>query len=211
MKSYLKRQARFFGAIMVAVFLVGLVGAFSVGLGFVLFILGGPALLAVLLVGSAVLFGAGFRQARQSNDWATRSIAALSTPFLLTVTILASWGLYRAGYLFGELTRLSVNHSHYEAIIAKAQASKEAKWLGEDRGVKYSVDRGPPVRVAFDGEGFLDNWSGIVFDPTGEVMKAHGFDARGKFFAPDRITKLFGGDMVSCRHLWGNYYDCSFT
>lgn len=78
-------------------------------------------------------------------------------------------------------------------------------------GVGLNVDRGPPLRVAFNPEGMLDNWSGIVFDPTGEVMQADGFDASGRFRAPDRITKLFGGDLVSCRRLWGDYYDCSFT
>jgi hypothetical protein len=59
--------------------------------------------------------------------------------------------------------------------------------------------------------GFLDNWSGIVFDPTGAVMQADGWDAAGKFRAPDAITKLFGGDIVSCSHILGDYYRCSFT
>lgn len=43
-------------------------------------------------------------------------------------------------------------------------------------------------------------------------MLADGFDPKtGKFVAPDRVTKVFGGDLVSCRHLWSSYYDCSFT
>jgi hypothetical protein len=79
-------------------------------------------------------------------------------------------------------------------------------------GIPVIVEPGPPVRIAFMTDpGFLDNWSGIVFDPTGAVMQADGWDATGKFRAPASITELFGGDIVSCRHLSGDYYHCSFT
>jgi hypothetical protein len=88
---------------------------------------------------------------------------------------------------------------------------RKPEWHAEQGGIIYNVDLGPPVRVAFHPEGMLDNWSGIIFDPTGEVMQADGFDARGNFVAPERITKLFGGDLVGCRHLWRDYYRCSFT
>ncbi|MEA3038187.1 MAG: hypothetical protein QOE79_700 [Sphingomonadales bacterium] len=68
------------------------------------------------------------------------------------------------------------------------------------------------MRVAFDPEGIFDNWDGIVFDPTGEVMSARGFDpVTGKFAAPDKITKLFGGDLLGCSRLSGAYYACAFT
>lgn len=44
------------------------------------------------------------------------------------------------------------------------------------------------------------------------MMQADGFDpATGKFRAPDRVTKLFGGDLVWCRPLWRHYYECGFT
>ena len=106
---------------------------------------------------------------------------------------------------------MTINRSHYEPIIEKARVDRNAAWFDEHRGVTYSVDLGPPVRVAFNPEGMLDNWSGIIFDPTGEVMKADGFDASGNFRAPEKVTKLFGGDLVSCRHLLDDYYACSFT
>lgn len=112
----------------------------------------------------------------------------------------------------GTFSRLVVNQGHYEAIIAKVARERKAAWFEEDDGVIYSTDLGPPVRVAFNPAGILDNWSGIIYDPTGDVMKAKGFDPKtSKFYAPERITKLFGGDLVDCRHLWGDYYQCSFT
>jgi hypothetical protein len=109
-----------------------------------------------------------------------------------------------------------VNRGHYEEIIAKVKRGHRSPSANssfeEDGGVEYVVDAGPPVRVAFNPEGMLDNWSGIIFDPTGSVMLAKGFDPKtGKFAAPDRVTKLFGGDLVGCRRLGGSYYDCSFT
>jgi hypothetical protein len=87
-----------------------------------------------------------------------------------------------------------------------------AGWAAGRLGLEVFIETGPPVRAAFMTDpGFLDNWSGIVFDPTGKVMQADGWDASGKFRAPEVITKLFDGDLDSCRHLWGAYYHCGFT
>jgi hypothetical protein len=55
-------------------------------------------------------------------------------------------------------------------------------------------------------EGILDNWSAIVFDPTHDVMLARGFDKDGKFSAPERVTKLFDGDLVGCQRLLGQLF-----
>lgn len=125
--------------------------------------------------------------------------------------MLIAWPLLATGSFVGAFTRLMLNSGHYEAIIARVQTNPRPAWFEEDDGVTYSVDLGPPVRVAFNPEGMLDNWSGIIFDPTGDVMQADGFDQHGKFRAPERITKLFGGDLVGCRRIWGDYYACSFT
>jgi hypothetical protein len=207
MERHLKTQIRFFSAVAIVPFVIGFGAVYSFGLFFILLIFGAVPAFAVLLVGSAVLLVAGVRRARQDG----RVAAIFIAPVLLAATVLASWPLLQAGAWLGSLSRLGFNRSHYEAIIAKARSGGTTTAFAEDGGVTYAIDVGPPVRVAFNPDGILDNWSGIVFDPTGEVMKAHGFDASGRFYAPDRITKLFGGDLVSCRHLWGNYYNCSFT
>jgi hypothetical protein len=60
------------------------------------------------------------------------------------------------------------------------------------------VDQGPPVRVAFVWGGILDNWQGIVYDPTGVVLTEKGH-------------LLFGGDLIHARHLWKDWYYCAFT
>ena len=81
---------------------------------------------------------------------------------------------------------------------------------------EYFVDPGPPVRVAFvlaPGR-FIDNWCGVVYDPSGEVMQANQFDGSWNSWdvqVPSRIIGLFGGDMLGCRPLDAPYYHCCFT
>ena len=65
MKEYLKRVARFFGLIAIVPFLVGFVGAWSAGFGFVLFILVIPAAILVLLVGSIIWFVRSYQHGKE--------------------------------------------------------------------------------------------------------------------------------------------------
>lgn len=143
----------------------------------------------------------------------TRRIAAiLVPPALLAAAVLAILPLAPIGGNIGLLSRIAVYHQRFEHIIATEMARATAERQGEFDGVTYHVDPGPPVRVAFFPEGLLDNWTALIYDPTGEMMQADGFDpGTGKFRAPDRVTKLFGGDLVWCRPVWGHYYECGFT
>ncbi|AKH41737.1 hypothetical protein WYH_00681 [Croceibacterium atlanticum] len=108
------------------------------------------------------------------------------------------------------------NRSDYEEVVRLAREGRfdaKVREYQEHDGTTFMLDEGPPRRVAFPMPGgFLDNWSGVIYDPTGEVMLADGFDSEtGEFAAPERITKLFYGDIVSCRHMLGSFYNCSFT
>lgn len=212
MRDYLRRVARFFGLIAAVPFLIAFIGAWSARLGFFLFIVGIPAALIVLAVGSVVWFVRSYRHGREFDKTRDRIVIYAAAPTLLAITICLSWQSLALGSYTGTMSRLMLNRGHYEAIIAKVRSDPRPAWFQDDDGVTYSVDLGPPIRVAFNPAGMLDNWSGIIYDPTGDVMLADGFDSKtGKFVAPDRVTKLFNGDLVSCRRLWGDYYDCSFT
>lgn len=80
---------------------------------------------------------------------------------------------------------------------------------GEPR-VRYLVERGPPLRVAFPSPGGVgDNWCGVVFDSSRAVMSVNGFGWSDPRLTP--FKKLFGGDMFACQHLDGPYYHCCFT
>lgn len=212
MDDYRKQALRYFCVMGLVPLIVGVVGAWSPFSGFILFLLGAPFLVLGILVGAIHWFNHGIRSARERREDRDRILDYGLAPTLALVTVLASWPVLVFGNFVGDLTRLGVNQSHYGAIIAKAERDQQPAWFKDDNGVTYSVDVGPPLRIAFNPEGFLDNWSGIIYDPTGDVMLADGFDPKtGKFAAPERITKLFDGDLVACRHLWGAYYSCTFT
>lgn len=212
MREYYKRIASFFALITLVPLAVGFVSAWAEGVGFFLFFFGSPVVIFTLLIGSIIWFVRGLKLARWSEGRSKKLALLSAAPVLLICTIFAALPLLWFGTYVGSMSRLFANRDHYEAIIAKAQKEQKPAWFKDDNGVTYSVDLGPPIRVAFNPAGMLDNWSGIIFDPTGDVMLAKGFDAKtGRFFAPDRVTKLFEGDLVGCRHLWGYYYRCSFT
>jgi hypothetical protein len=104
----------------------------------------------------------------------------------------------------------------YEAIIAEVQGKGEVDQGWRKVGaIDYIVDAGPPVRVAFrqDG-GILDNWEGVVYDPSGSVLLARQFKRDWSNWhdpALLHVKKLFGGDLVYCRPIKGHFYRCWFT
>ena len=212
MANYLTSMGKRFAFLALIPMIVGFFSSWSAGLGFALFIFVVPAVALILLAYALVSFARGIRLARTIEaPWKMAAVIG-ATPVALICTLALALPLLATGSFGGNLSRLLVNRGHYEAIVTKAKLHPRSDWYAEDGNVTYSVDIGPPVRVAFNPAGMLDNWSGIIYDPTGEVMLAKGFDPKsGRFFAPDRVTKLFNGDLVSCRHLWGSYYDCSFT
>lgn len=212
MTAYPKSLARFFGLVAIMLLCLGFMSSWSFFLGMIAVFIGIPVVAGILLIGSIKHFIDGLKNASEIHCQKLRWGNIAASPAMLFVMIGLALPIVWSGKYFGSFTRLMVNMSHYESIIAKARTSEEVLWFEKDDGVTYSVDRGPPLRIAFNPEGILDNWSGIIYDPTGEVMLADGIDPQsGKFVAPDRITKLFNGDLVKCRKLWGHYYWCSFT
>lgn len=212
MIDYLKRAFRFFALSTMIPLIIGFTGDWSAGFGSLLFILGIPVALAALILGTIVWLVRGLNLPIPNTTKIKRAAAICISPLLFAATLMVSLPMLKAGSFLGSFTRLVVNHGHYETIIAKAQASSSPSSFEVDNGVTYSTDLGPPVRVAFNPEGILDNWSGIIYDPTGDVMLANGFDQKtGKFYGPARVTQLFGGYLVSCVRLWRDYYRCDFT
>ena len=111
--------------------------------------------------------------------------------------------------------RFERHRAAYERVVREVTAGAPRPGARPVAGPRYHVDSGPPVRVAFPQPGgIIDNWEGVVYDPTGEVRAARGwrFDrGRQEFTAPASVRTLFGGDLVGCRSLGGPWYICSFT
>jgi len=202
-------------AVIVGLFLLGLLVGWRGDLSVVIFVIG-PILFGVVAIGAAALAIYGIVLAFRVQRLVWRAVAGLGGPLL----ILAASGLalpaISAGRDAGAWLRFSSERPRYDAIVAKLRAAPGPS--GEQRSgimtageTKYLVEWGPPVRVAFDPDGILDNWSAIIFDPSGDVMQADGFDRDGKFVASRDVTGLFGGDLVRCRPLADDYYYCAFT
>lgn len=87
--------------------------------------------------------------------------------------------------------------------------------LAEDASLpSYHIDEGPPVRVAFPWGGIIDNWVGIVYDPSGEVERANAFKKDWSNWGDPElkhVKRLFGGDLRGARQLKKHWYYCSFT
>lgn len=213
-RAHCWRSASFFSAMVGTVFVLGFTWAWSKAIGFVLLMIVFPMVAVALLLTGIVFTIQGIKLAfAWPMSPRKRVMASLAVPAMFALGLAVAWHARVGGIVAGTAARLAVNQGQYLAIVEteRQQARRRTSGFQEAAGVTYVVDHGPPLRVAFNPEGMLDNWSGIIFDPTHEVMRADGFDRSGRFRAPERITKLFGGDLVSCRHLWGDFFHCGFT
>jgi hypothetical protein len=146
--------------------------------------------------------------------WADRSRVAfgLLGGFLVVVFLVFS----QAGRLSGwgdDLLfhiRFTRGLPYYERVIAALSTPSGASpAAGSPR---FVVDSGPPIRVAFRlPGGMLDNWEGVIYDPSGAVAAARGWGPRNTFTAPTDVRLLFGGDLVTCEVVRRPYYRCWFT
>jgi len=106
------------------------------------------------------------------------------------------------------------NLPSYQNVVAEVERLRRYPGTQAYEGHDCIVDPGPPLRVAFVWGGIIDNWVGIVYDPTGEVLKANEFRADWSNWDDPRLAPvkgLFGGDLRSTRHLFGPWYYCTFT
>lgn len=213
--SLLSKAARFTllfsGAAFINFFLQEWFSEATSGVLFLLFLL-----LGLISLGIGVLLAClGVISAFTADQSIGNRLLCVLSGLGMPVVLLASTVLFMAtGQSLGTSAKLLIMRSHYEDIIAEAarHPKEDEGAIFKEYATAFYIDYGPPIRAAFpSGFRFLDNWNGIVYDPTGDVMLADGWDNQGNWRAPERITKLFDGDIVSCRPLWGDYYHCSFT
>ncbi|MDB5706066.1 MAG: hypothetical protein JWN66_3182 [Sphingomonas bacterium] len=205
MADYLKRFCRFFAVMALVPLFAGFIGPWSEGVGDL-------SMLAVpitLIAGTILWLKRGARP--PGREGMERVLAPGLAAVLLVTSVIALWPLFAAGNFLGGFTRLMVNRDHYEAIIAQARTTPQSAMFRNYRGINYSTDSGPPVRVLFNPEGARGLAGVIVYDPTGDVMLAKGWDEKSKgFIGSAGVTMLFTGGLIGCRNLSGNYYTCWF-
>jgi hypothetical protein len=126
----------------------------------------------------------------------------------LLITTLGLCLFFTSGFRLGRLAYFQIKKPHYEHLLAEAQDSGAVP-----NGEGY-IDSGQPARYAFFWvRGVVDNWVGVVYDPTGVVMnvnQASGWDdLRDPRWA--EAVNLFGGTLYKTERLEGHWYLCWFT
>jgi hypothetical protein len=186
-----------------------------------------PVVFAHALFGTVLLGVAAVRAWRSRGTRLTAAERRESRVALLTLLGFVAF-VAIAGVQFSHVGDELVFHasfvcsrSHYEAVVAAAErgelpAPDPARGgYGTHGGTVYVLDPGPPVRLAFPRPGgIIDNWEGVVYDPTDAVRAARGWTfARGRqeFTAPPGVRELFGGDIVACERVTEHFYRCWFT
>ncbi len=108
---------------------------------------------------------------------------------------------------------LLIKRSTYDEVARLAASGNfPADGWHQTGDVRFNIDSGPPLRLAFQlPGGLLSDWRAIVYDPSGQVLSANYRTAIGRIAAPMDTRALFGGDMTSCDHLTGPYYRCIFS
>lgn len=183
----------FFGVILVDVFekdLWELFFALLVPWGFV----GGGIIFALTIARLHMRLSAG-------------RIEALTAIGIIMAGLITHFG---AGRYLSMDVRFLIAKPYYERRLADVLSGGFA-----DQHVGVA-SREPGGRVAFYWKkGFgPDNWVGLVYDPTGEVMRAVNFLLNpSATFDPvqDKVRDLFGGELYATRHLTGDWFICWFT
>jgi hypothetical protein len=180
----------------------------------ILALLAAVGVLAVYAAATAVVLNSLVRQALATRTRRSRGVVC-AVPVLLVVLVFGSYAIISIGNRAFGYARFALLYPVYSRIVSGLGESPPNERTGHYGFVRYEVDSGPPVRVVFPHfGGIADNWAGTVYDPSDEVATATGWKYAGgtrDFSAPANIRKLFGGDVVSCRRLWGHYFLCSFT
>jgi hypothetical protein len=147
---------------------------------FVLFTVGFAGIIALVQSGLA------FKRTRTRRA-AICLLAVVATWYVLAFAPLTDLGL---------AVRLRLEESKYAEAVRELQEGRKPACVTTQ---ECTVDAGPPARIAFSWGGVTGGWSGIVYDPTGDILDI------------ERNRKAFGGGLSACRAVRQDYYLCSFT
>ena len=130
----------------------------------------------------------------------------LQRGMVVTAIVLIGCALYfSVGFDSGRYLLFQIRKPGYEKQLA------EAKELGQvPRGQGHTED-GPPKLYAFYWyRGVVDNWAGVVYDPSGRIGKINEADGWDEIHAQE-LSRLFGGTFYRCQDVGGGWYICWFT
>ncbi len=122
------------------------------------------------------LIGIGLLAVAATRAWLTRGaipslIALFAVPtFAAVIWLGAGSALAKAGDSLVFRLRFAWLHLQYEQIVSTVTQVNRSSAHETHDGIRYDIDAGPPVRLAFPRPGgILDNWEGVVYDPSDRV------------------------------------------
>lgn len=131
-------------------------------------------------------------------------------PLLFVACAAALWFLFPHVSDFGDDRRFLAAKPQYDAIVADVRR-RGFPPVSRRGGTRFNVDSRLRM-VAFPQPGrIIDNWVGIVWDPSHRVATARSFTRENGFTADPTLKRAFGGDLVGCRPIVGDYFRCGFT
>ena len=107
----------------------------------------------------------------------------------------------------------------YSEIVEKIK-SETGPQKGNHLGISYKSETDPVFRVSFSWGGIIDNWYGIIYDPSGKIMRVNESDPRFQSQDPStpkvdeelgKIKMIFGGVLYKAEKLSNHWYLCWFT
>ena len=125
----------------------------------------------------------------------------------------------------GDKLRFLRYEKKYVQIIEKIETKKISS-NGSVNGISYNTEADPVMRVSFSWGGILDNWRGIIYDPTNELstiaennqININSGDRNSLTPADEEYIKettelklLFGGVIYKVKKMANNWYLCWFT
>ena len=108
--------------------------------------------------------------------------------------------------------------SAYSEIVEKVKSETRPQ-KGNHLGIEYESETDPVLRVTFPWAGIVDNWYGIIYDPSGKIMRYNESDPKFPGQGPEvpkdkelsQIRMVFGGLLYKAEHLGNYWYLCWFT
>lgn len=109
------------------------------------------------------------------------------------------------GFEWGRYALFQIRKPTYVQQLA------EAEQLGHVPVELGYTHEGPPKLHGFFWQrGVLDNWSVVVYDPSGRIAEINDADGWDEIHSSD-LSDLFGGTYYRCQNVGGGWYICWFT
>jgi hypothetical protein len=183
----------------VILFLLGLLGGWAPGFILDLF----PAVILLYIwmgIGVALAIVTGILSDRRKHH----PTAIYRDPGILLICLAIGLGYWFEGDLarYGDRLHYRTHRTGYRVVVDSVAASSphRAEWTDPSVG-SFVVDTGPPVRVAFVRSSWLNDWEGIIFDPTDSLVS-------WQEHAPHQSVRLFGRAVVGCSRREPLWFDC---